>query len=205
MATIDWPSTPECRPSAVRIGVSTPRSSWRAFYTGQRQSVAHLADRLRVTMWLPAAFGDVQSARREALLVLLSSRGDWVRLGHFRRPVPLGSARGTMTLYASAAAGARTITLQGMTPAGTGTLLAGDMLGIGGNLLMVASDVTADGSGRATLTLATPILAASAAGAAVTWAQPTGQFELTGDEPMVEYSQAGLQAALELHFSQVLP
>ena len=45
MATLDWPTTAPYRPAAMKWWVSTPRSSWQAFYTGQRQSVSHAADR----------------------------------------------------------------------------------------------------------------------------------------------------------------
>lgn len=205
MATLDWPTGAAWRPMRVRFGVNTPKSGWRAFYTGQRQSVSHLADRLRPTLWLPPARTPAVAAAREAFLAGISSTGDWVRFGHFRRPVPLGTARGTMTLASSAAAGARTVVITGVTPVSTGTLLAGDVLGIGGNLLMVAADCTANGSGQVTATLVTPLLAAASSGAAVTWNTPVGQFELVGDAPFVEYGAAGLQDGLQLEFSQVIP
>lgn len=206
MAVLDWPTTAEFRPAAVRWGVVTPKSAWRAFYTGQRQSVSHLADRLRCTLWLPLVRDPAALARREAFFAGLSSTGDWVRLMRFDRLAPNGTARGTVTMLSTAAAGARTIALTGITPVSTGTLLAGDVLGTGGNLLMVSATATANASGQmAAVSLVTPLLAAASVGAAVTWNQPTGQFELVGEDPTVEHGPGGVQAALQLDFSQVIP
>lgn len=205
MATLDWPTTEEFKPQGVRWGVSAPRSAWRAFYTGQRQSVSHLADRLRCTLWLPPAWNTVQSARREAFLVSLASTGDWVRFGHFQRKVPSGTARGTMTLSGAVAAGARSIVIAGATPTVTATLLPGDVLGLGGHLLVVANTATMDGSNLLSVTLTTPAQATSASGAAVTWLQPTGQFELLTPDPAMEYGGGGLQAPMQLDFAQVVP
>jgi len=65
-----------------------------------------------------------------------------VALYHFARAAPAGTVRGALTLNASAAQGASSIVVTGCNPA-TGTLIAGDMLGVGGQLLMVAADCTA--------------------------------------------------------------
>lgn len=59
-----------------------------------------------------------------------------------------------------------------------GTLLAGDMLGVGGLLLMVASDCTANGSGVVTVPITNRLRVAQSSGAAVTWNQPTAAFRL---------------------------
>lgn len=47
----------------------------------------------------------------------LASTGDWVRLGHFLRPVPLGDLRGAPFVFSSAAAGARSLVIQGASTA----------------------------------------------------------------------------------------
>ncbi len=108
--TIDWPSTPELRPSAMRIGLRPARSSWQAVYTRQRTSVSHLADRLAVTLSFPPCASSAIGVR-EAFLAYLADANPWVRLHHHARPYPAGTLRGAPTVYAAAAAGLRTVTL----------------------------------------------------------------------------------------------
>lgn len=112
MATIDWPTGRSWQPARLAFGATTPKSAWAGFFTGQSQSISHLGDRLRVELTLPpCALAD--AGPREAYLMSLASTGDWVRLWHMHRPQPQGDLRGTPTLYASAAAGARSIVLHG--------------------------------------------------------------------------------------------
>lgn len=61
---------------------------------------------------------------------------------------------------------------------GNGTLLAGDVLGLGSQLLMVAEDFTAAAAGTGTVQLVNRVRVAQSTGAAVTWAMPTAPFAL---------------------------
>lgn len=63
-------------------------------------------------------------------------------------------------------------------PEATPTLLAGDIIGMGGQLLMVAEDTTTGTSGFLTVTLVNRLRAAVTAGAAVTVQRPTAPFQL---------------------------
>lgn len=203
MATVDWPQGAAFMPSALRWGARTPKSSWQAFYTGQRQSVSHLADRMRCTITLPVVLDRAQAGRREAFFTELASSGDWVRLWHFHRPVPLGTVRFTPRLTAAALSGSRTLSIQ--TSPGA-TLLGGDMLGLAGNLLMVgAAGATANASGIMQLPLALPLQVAAAFDSPLTWLRPTGQFELVTQEPVFEYGGGGVQAGMTVELLQVLP
>lgn len=58
------------------------------------------------------------------------------------------------------------------------TLSAGDMLGLGGQWLQVADDVTAAIDGTMTVTLANRVRVAASSGAAVTWDRPACTFRL---------------------------
>lgn len=203
MATIDWPTTAPYRPSALEWGVRTPRSAWQAHYTGQRQSVSHLADRMHCTIWMPALVNAIQAAEREAFFAEIASAGHWLRLGHFHRRAPLGTLRGAPTVQAAALAGARTLMVQGV--AGD-TLTGGDMLGVGGHLLMVGyAGSVANGAGVLTVPLALPLLAPVSLGAALVWSAPTAAFEVLATDSTASYGAGWTQAPMQIDLVQVLP
>lgn len=79
-----------------------------------------------------------------------------------------GIPGGPVTASAAAAAGATSVSVTGMT-ASTGTYKAGDLVSFAGQsgTYAVAADVTASGTGTAVVTLAKPLAAAVASGAAV--------------------------------------
>jgi hypothetical protein len=85
--------------------------------------------------------------------------------------------------------------------AGT-TLLAGDLLGVGGLLLMVAADATANGSGVITVTLANRLRTAQSISAAVTWNQPTAPMRLLQNSG-VQY-QPGFAGGISLDFAEAI-
>lgn len=116
MTTLAWPATRAFEPARMIWGVRAPSSAWNAFYTGQSQSIVHLGHRLELTLSLPPC-RPAAAAEREAFLMSLAARGDWVRLGHFARRVPLGNAgaRTGVTVASAAAAGASSVALAGLT------------------------------------------------------------------------------------------
>lgn len=201
MAVIDFPST--AGPGGDAFGVqaiefapTTPKSAWQSFFTGQTQSISHLGDRFRaVVRFRPcnAAAG----ALREAFFVGMASTGDWVRLSHWRT-TPYGTLRGTPTVQASAAAGARTLSVQGVPG---DTLLGGDILGISGQLCMVGyAGAVANGSGVLSVPLSVPLRKAISSGTSVTWSAPTGNFQLAADALSYVIGRRGWHAALEVPF-----
>ena len=78
------------------------------------------------------------------------------------------------TTSASAAEGASAININATTGL---TLLTGDMIGVGGLLLMVAQDCTSS-AGVITVPLTNRLRTALSSGAAVTTTQPTTNFRL---------------------------
>lgn len=113
MPTLDWPTDRAFAPlqrDGFTLGVQSPKSAFTGFYTGNRQKLGHMADRLLATLVLPGCDA-AAGAQREALVMHLVTSGDLVRLGHFTRPHPLGTLRYSPTLAANAAVGARTVTL----------------------------------------------------------------------------------------------
>lgn len=201
MSTVDWPAGRHFTPAGLTVGVKASSSSWSAFFTGQTQSVSHDASRLRFSMTLPPCRA-AAAAEREAFLMQLVTRGDWVNLGHIVRPVPLGTMRGTPTVSANAAASATAVSIQSTASA---TLLAGDVLKANGQLLVVGyGGGTANGSGVfVDLPLAVPLRKALTAGQSVTWDAPTATFQLVGSEYGLDYRAPLLQMGVTLEFLEV--
>jgi hypothetical protein len=198
---VNWPSAAAFQPRALSFGASTPKSAFAGFFTGQIQSIGHLSDRLRCTVTLPPC-NAADGQAREAFFLALASTGDWVRMHHLHRTEPLGTLRGLPTVATSALAGARTLQVQ--TTAGA-TLIGGDMLSTGNQLLMTAyAGATADGAGVIAMPLVLPLALAVSAGASVAWQAPTALFQLASDLAEVGYGRGRWQAVLDLPFVQVL-
>lgn len=203
MATLDWPTSEAFRPTAVKWGVRTPTSGWQAFYTGQSQKISHLGDRMRCSIYLPPVLRADLAGQREAFLEEVASAGHWLRLWHFARDVPAGTLRGGPVLNSLVQAAARTLLVQAAPGA---TLVGGDMLGCAGALLKVgAAGAVADGAGLMTVPLVLPCPLTLAAGAAVTWLRPTGNFELLQADRFADYGPARLQGPMQLDLLQVVP
>ena len=199
MSTLSWPTSRAFLPAAMRWGVNTPRMAWAAPYTGQVQSISHLADRLTCTLSLPPV-RRAEAGPREAYIMELHSAGHWVTMYHRQRPAPVGTMRGSPTVRTSAIAGARTLVID---TSGTPTLVGGDMLGVGSQLLMVGYAGATGVAGVITVPLALPLRAAVSAGAAVTWDKPTGTFQIVGVAPEFSYQAPGHQMGLEVMLAEV--
>jgi len=116
---------------------------------------------------------------RALMAFLVSLRGEAGRfyLHDHTQPTPRGTITGSPVVSGVAQIGT-TINTTGW----AGTLLAGDMIGIGGELKMVTADVTSAGSSAVTaLVFEPPLRASPANGSAVITAAPTAIFKLTGD------------------------
>lgn len=88
---------------------------------------------------------------------------------------------------------------------GPATLLAGDYIGVGGNLLCVDVDgATANDRGEMTVPLSVPLQKALSVSAAVTWAAPTGVWELDDAGLQLDYSAGNLQAGFAIPIRQVV-
>lgn len=85
--------------------------------------------------------------------------------------------------------------------AGFPTALAGDVLGVGGDLLVVSyAGAALSDAGAGTVPLALPLKRSVAAGAAVTHAAPTGRFELQAEAITFEHGYGSWQSRLSLPF-----
>lgn len=95
-----------------------------------------------------------------------------VQLWHFVRPAPVGTMRGTPTISGAVAAGAVQFNIN--TPTGN-TLLAGDMLRIGQQLIMNTTDATS-ASNLLQVNSNVPLRAAASNLDAVIWDRPVATF-----------------------------
>lgn len=92
-----------------------------------------------------------------------------VPMYHQRRPVPLGTLRGTPTLAVAAAQFASQLTISCASGA---TLLPGDMLGLAGCLYQVRA-ACAESGGQIVVPLANRVRVAASIAAAVVWDRPS--------------------------------
>lgn len=140
-------------------------------FGGSEQAVDMLNDRWLVSIQT-AGLNRASALSLEVFIAALRGQTDTVALYHFARPYVAGTIAGAKTLSAGAAQGAASISITA-----TGTLVAGDMLGVGGLLLMVARDCAAV-AGVITVPLTNRLRKALSSGSAVATTQPTANFRL---------------------------
>lgn len=162
-------------PRSVQLDMMTAQRVRAAPFGGSEQATDMLNDRWMMSCALPDS-PHAWGAWREAFIGSMRGQTNWVALHHFVRPQPRGTMRGTPTLFSAHAQGSPTLLIVGATP--FGTLLAGDMLGVGGLLCMVAVDVTLDGNGDAYVPITNRLRVAQSHGATVVWNKPTALFRL---------------------------
>jgi hypothetical protein len=92
-----------------------------------------------------------------------------------------GSGAGTPLINGANQTGS-SIATDGWTPSAVGVLLAGDQVQIRNQLVMVLDDVTANGSGQATLNVRPAVRIAAADNASINTSTPTGIFKLLNSE-----------------------
>lgn len=187
------------RPRSCQLTLNTVQRVSADNFGGSEQAVDLLGDRWIMACELPES-NHANGGWREAFIGAMRGQVNTVNLWHFTRPQPRGTVRGTLTLNAAVAQGAASIVLTGCSPS-TGTLLAGDMLGVSGLLLMVASDCTAV-AGVITVPLTNRIRKALSSGAAVTWDKPSAPFRLLATSG-VGY-QPGRASATSFDFGEAI-
>ncbi len=103
----------------------------------------------------------------EALITSLRGGANRLSAPHFGRPIPRGALRGSPLLAASVSAGASSLSLKNC----NGTLQAGDFIGLGGQLLMVESDVSPV-NGNMTVQVNPAVRLPQSAGTPIVWDRP---------------------------------
>jgi len=167
-----WPAW--LKPRTCRFTVKTNQRANAAPGGGSEQVVDMLNDRLMCSVTLGVR-KHAPAAAVEAFLASFRGQVNTIKLWHFVRPEPRGTMRGAPTLATGAAQGAGSLSIQATAGA---TLLAGDLVGVGGLLFMAESDATADGAGLLVLPIVNRVRVAQSSGAAVTWDKPVAPFRL---------------------------
>jgi len=132
------------------------------------------------TLWHASlSFTKVAPAQARVLIAFLARlRGQSGRfyLYDHTQPTPRGSITGAPIVAGAAQAGS-VITTKGW----TGSLLDGDMIGIGGELKLVTGDVVGAGATPVSIAFEPPLRAAPLDGSEIVINKPAAKFKLTGD------------------------
>lgn len=161
---------------------------------GMEQAHIYGPPRWRQTLTSPPSLSADAAAAWQTMRLRLRGHINRLAMHPAAHPVPRGTMRGTLTLAAPIAAGADTATITGGAGQAGRTLLAGDWLQIGvglgsSQLVRIAANATANGSGVIAVQFDHVARLAFASGAAVTWDRPLGYWLRT--EPDDEWGYTG--------------
>lgn len=177
MITFEMPAWMEA--AQIDFGLQKAGVQFRGPFNGTLQGVDFIAERWVASITLPGR-KRISAGPVEAFFNQLAGGVNRIRLPHLgsgtrRDPyVPRGTLRGSPRLRLAAVRGDLTVNLENCTVGAT--LLAGDMVGLGAQLLMVAADAQADGAGQMNLPLVNRIRGQLAIATALVWSRPTATF-----------------------------
>lgn len=167
MTALTWPTT--LVPASCEVGLQRQTVGHRSQISANYQGVELGSEFWKLTVNMAAQL-QVDAGAVEAFFNQLVGGVQTVNAWHFKRPVPVGTMRGSPTLNASAAQFSKSIQINT-----TGTLRAGDMFGVGGQLFQAAADALPVG-GVLTVPTVNRVRAAIPSGTAVVWYQPSIPF-----------------------------
>lgn len=183
-------------------------------YTPTTQTLDLLGERLMISMDIPPTIDSIEGAAREAFFNRLKGSANGITIGHQKLKLPQGTLRGSVAaVWKNNAAvtavwknnAAATATWQAGNPviaadiaqlANTATistlagntLLAGDWIGFGGQLVQIMATATANGSGVMSIEFQPRARVAIPAGTPIFWNAPTANFILKPGTPNVPTS-----------------
>jgi len=137
----------------------------------------------------------------QVLTMQLRGRVNVLAAWDVARPAPLGTLRGTLSLAASAAAGATSTTVTGGSGQAGATVRPGDWFQIGtglgtSQLVMCTTAATADGSGVVALAFEPPLRTAHAIATAVAWDKPLAYYRQQTDAATWSLGRGGRSGPL---------
>jgi len=176
-------------PAGLKVGMfdyELPDYTLRAISesTGSQQTRLLAPPRLALHMSSADPLSLADGAEWEVLIFQLRGGVNHLACHDIGKPAPRGTMRGTLTLNATAAAGATSLVITGGAGQASTTLLKGDWLQLGSGLtsqlVKVMADATANGSGVITVTIEPPLRIQYASSTAVTWDKPVAHFKRMG-------------------------
>lgn len=200
MSTITYPSGLRYTPLSCEWGIRSFSTLWTSPYNGETTTIERTGARIVCSLDFNNQ-SEVDRGRVEAVFAQLRGRANRLALYNFKRPRPKGTAQGSCLLTTTVAAGANSLVLNSM--AANATLLAGDWLGIGGQMRMVVADVTASGTGTATVAIEPPLRTGVSSGATVLFEKPTALFILDGDEWRTSALRGGVSGSFSVGLIEV--
>jgi hypothetical protein len=196
MAAITLPTTRGFVPSEFVLTLKSNFSESRSPYSGYLQTVENAGSAYwtaRIVWPARSTASESYAAAIEGLVHRLRSRVDTLSVWDIRRPAPLGTMRSSPVLNGNVAQYGSTIGIRSV--AGGATLLAGDKIGIAGQLHTVTQDATANGSGVFSgVTIDPPVRAYRGDGTVITWDKPTANFVLAQNEISFQRSLATFES-----------
>jgi len=199
MTTFDWPNA--LIPQDAQLVLRKSGRQFTSPFNGSTQSVDDVAERWVLSATLPVR-ALASGSGLQAFCGTLAGGINRVRAWHFgSRGTPQGTLRGAPTLGVSAVRGDASISLADC--AVGATLLADDMIGLGGHLLQVAANAVADGSGVMVVTLVNRIRGPVASGSVVTWYRPTADFILPAMQAGPVWQPGGIMQATALDLVEI--
>lgn len=182
MLTVDYPDDKHLTPDRYEFGIQGP-AVINSSPTLQSLSITPAAGARFVSTISFSQHSQAVQAKREAFALKLRGQQKLLTTWHLHRPEPRGTLRGTPTMGATAAKGAITATIACTTGE---TLLAGDMLMLGTQTVMVMADAVAVSSSMS-ISFECPLRAAVNSGTAVVWDRPRITWVSTTPEVYVPY------------------
>lgn len=178
MTTLTWPTLTRAAPRVLDFALVPNTQAFQSPLSGSVQTVEMPGARWKMA-FVMENLSEADAALLQAFLVRLRGRAGRFALYNFARADPRGTLRGTPLVKGAAQTG-NTLAIDGCTVGGT--LLAGDLFAVNGELKMLVADATADGAGEMTLTFEPPLRGAPADNMALTLSKPTATFMLAADE-----------------------
>jgi hypothetical protein len=187
-----WPTY--LTPQKVSWGIQKAGVQFRSPLGGRVESVEFPGEFWKVSVTLPDLTIDEGSAAA-AFFNRMAGGMERVLAPYWLRMIPAGTLRGSPSLGGPAVQGALSLSILG-----TGTLKAGDMLGVGGEVFQVFEDC-ASSSGVITPSLVNRVRSVTlASGSAVAWSSPMVQLLVPSLSNTANYqpgSMTGLAIDLE--------
>ena len=169
MATFDIPQG--LRPESMEWGTAKRAIQSSGMFAASTQSIEFPGERWLLSLSYPPRM-DMHAGEAEAFWSRLAGGVDKVRVWHYKRPLPVGSMRGSPSLAATASRGQQVVQI-----ATTGDLKAGDLFRVGNQLMQCFQDCEPV-AGVLTVPLVHRVRATISAGSPVEYERPFAIFHV---------------------------